>query len=77
MASTITIKSDAYKTRYMEVYCEQTKNEATNKSVIKWTLSSKDGEVNYYSTGPTSVFINGTFLTCCVDNLNYSIQAEK
>ena len=74
MASTITIKSDAYKGRYMQLVCEQTKDEANNKSVIKWTLSSIGGEVNYYSTGPTSVFINAT----CVyykDRVNYTAEA--
>lgn len=60
MASTITLKSDAYKTRYMQLVCTQKKDEATNKSTITWTLSSIGGEVNYYSTGPTTVTINGT-----------------
>ena len=59
MASTYTLKSDAYKTRYMQLTCTQKKDEATNKSTITWTLSSVDGEVNYYSTGPTTVTING------------------
>ena len=74
MASTITIKSDAYKGRYMQLVCEQTKDEANNKSVIKWTLSSIGGEVNYYSTGPTSVYINAT----CVyykDRVNYTSES--
>jgi hypothetical protein len=73
MASTITIKSDDYKGRYMQLVCEQTKDEANNKSVIKWTLSSIGGEVNYYSTGPTSVYINAT----CVyykDRVNYTSE---
>jgi hypothetical protein len=73
MASTITIKSDAYKGRYMQLVCEQTKDEANNKSVIKWTLSSIGGEANYYSTGPTSVYINAT----CVyykDRVNYTSE---
>ena len=62
MASTTTRTSDAYKGRYMQLVCEQIKDEANNKSVIKWTLSSIGGEVNYYATGPTSVYINGTLV---------------
>ncbi len=58
MASTTIRKSDSYNGRYMELVCEQSMDIANNRSTIKWTLSSKGGEVNYYSTGPTSVYIN-------------------
>ena len=60
MASSFTLKSNSYDGRYLQLDCKQTKDIATNKSKIEWTLSSKGGSVNYYSTGPTSVSINGT-----------------
>ena len=60
MASNYTLKSGSYEGRYLQLYCTQTKDIATNKSKISWTLSSLGGSVNYYSTGPTSVTINGT-----------------
>lgn len=59
MASSFTLKSSAYDGRYMELVCKQTKDIAANKSIISWTLSSIGGDDNYYSTGPTSVTING------------------
>ena len=59
MASSFTLKSSSYEGRYLLLNCKQTKDIATNKSKIEWTLSSKGGSVNYYSTGPTSVSING------------------
>ena len=73
MANTTTRTSDAYKGRYMQLVCVQKMDVANNKSVIEWTLSSIGGEVNYYSTGPTSVYINGT----CVyykDRVNYTAE---
>lgn len=59
MASAITVKSQTYDGRYLELVCTQTKDIATNKSTINWTLSVKGGSVLYYSTGPTTVKING------------------
>lgn len=59
MASSFTLKSSAYDGRHMELVCTQTKDIAANKSIISWTLSSIGGDDNYYSTGPTSVTING------------------
>lgn len=59
MASSFALKSSAYDGRYMELVCTQTKDIAANKSIISWTLSSIGGDDNYYSTGPTSVTING------------------
>ena len=58
MANTLTIKSDSFEGRYMQLTCTQRKD--TQKSYIDWTLSSVGGEVNYYSTGPTAVYINHT-----------------
>ena len=60
MASSFTLTSGSYKGRYMQLVCTQTQNIATNQSIISWTLSSIGGESNYYSTGPTTVTINGT-----------------
>lgn len=57
MASSITIKSASYEGRYLQLVCTQTKG--TTNSTITWTLSSVGGSVNYYSTGPTTVTING------------------
>lgn len=59
MASTLTLKSAAYDGRYMQLTCKQTKNAQTNTSTIAWTLSTIGGNSNYYSTGPTTVLING------------------
>ena len=58
MANTLTIKSDSFEGRYMQLTCTQRKD--TQKSYIDWTLSSVGGDVNYYSTGPTAVYINYT-----------------
>lgn len=60
MASTFTLKSSSsYDGRYLQLTCTQTKDIATNKSTIKWTLSSIGGSHDFYSTGATSVTING------------------
>jgi hypothetical protein len=59
MASTFTLNSSAYQGRYLQLSCTQTKDVATNKSKISWTLSSIGGSSNYYSTGATTVYING------------------
>lgn len=61
MASTLTIKTTPYGSgRYLQLDCVQTKDIATNTSTIKWTLTSAGGTSNYFSTGPTTVKINGT-----------------
>lgn len=61
MASSITLKSSSYDGRYMKLVCEQTStSSANNTSTIKWTLTTEGGNENYYSTGPTTVKINGT-----------------
>ena len=60
MAGTFTLTSGSYDGRYMQLVCTQTKDVATNKSTISWTLSSIGGSDPHYSTGPTSVTINGT-----------------
>ena len=48
-----------YQGRYLKLECTQKTDVATNKSTINWTLSAVGGESNYYSTGPTTVKING------------------
>ena len=59
MASTFSLTSDSYDGRYLKLTCSQKTDIATNKSTISWTLTSAGGDVNYYSTGPTTVTING------------------
>ena len=60
MASTFELSSASYGTRKLRVYCTQTSNISTNKSTIAWTLYSEGGSSDYYTTGPTSLYINGT-----------------
>lgn len=60
MASNFTLNSGSYQGRYLQLYCTQTKDIATNKSTITWKLTSLGGTSSYYSIGPTSVIINGT-----------------
>ncbi len=62
MAGTLRIRSNSYDGRYLQLDCVQSTNIATNKSTISWTLSSLGGNSNNYSTGPTSVYINGTLV---------------
>ena len=59
MASSITLTSSGYGGRYLELVCTQAKDDANNRSIITWTLSSIGGSVNFYNTGPTTVTING------------------
>lgn len=63
MANTFILNSKSgtgtYQGRYMQLSCTQTIDIATNKSTINWTLSSIGGSSPNYSTGPTSVIING------------------
>lgn len=60
MASSISLVSEGYQGRYLELICTQTQNIAENTSTIHWALHSVGGEDNYYSVGPTTVRINGT-----------------
>lgn len=57
--TTFTLKSVSYSTRYLYVTCEQIKDIANNTSTINWTLTATGGTSNYYSTGPTTLTING------------------
>lgn len=60
MASSYSLSSNSYQGRYLKLTCTQTKDTATNKSTINWTLTSTGGTSSYYSTGATTVKINGT-----------------
>lgn len=59
MASSFALNSGSYEGRYLRVSCVQTKDVATNKSRIDWTLSSVGGSSNYYSVGATTLIISG------------------
>lgn len=59
MANTFQLNSQSYQTRYMYLTCSQETDIATNTSTISWTLTVTGGTSSWYSTGPTSVKING------------------
>lgn len=59
MALSFTLNSISYEGRYMQLSCTQRQDVANNKSIINWTLTVTGGAANYYSTGPTTVKING------------------
>lgn len=63
--NTLTLTSLAYDGRYMELSCAQVMDIATNKSAVNWTLSAIGGNSNNYSTGPTTVMINGVQVYYC------------
>lgn len=55
-----TFTSNTYEGRYLQLYIAETINTINNTSTLNWTLTSAGGSVNYYTTGPTTVTINGT-----------------
>jgi hypothetical protein len=59
MALTYVLTSSSYDGRYLQVICSQNPNPSANTSTISWTLRSVGGSVNYYTTGPTTLVING------------------
>lgn len=65
MASTFSLTSSSYDGRYMTLSCSQSKDVETNKSTITWKLTVTGGNDKYYSTGPTTVKINGTEVYYC------------
>ena len=79
MASSGSIKSDSYEGRYLQLSWTQTKDVANNKSTIKWTLSSIGGTEVYYSTGATTVKINGSqvYYKDRMDWSTYAFPAAK
>lgn len=60
MATYTLYSKNSYEGRKLRLYCTSTTNIANNTSTIKWTLYSEGGSSSYYSTGPTTVTINGT-----------------
>lgn len=65
MANAFTLTSHSYQGRYLYLECSQSVDIAKNQSTITWTLHSKGGEDNYYSTGPTTVTIAGSQVYYC------------
>ena len=59
MANTFRIESKKANGRYMYLELTQTQNIAANTSTIDWELVVTGGSSNYYSTGATTVKING------------------
>lgn len=55
-----TFTSKTHEGRYLQLYIAETINTINNTSTLNWTLTSTGGAVNYYTTGPTTVTINGT-----------------
>ncbi len=56
---TFQLDSHSYDGRYLRLVCTQEQKIAENTSVIHWTLSAEGGNANYYTTGPTTVKIDG------------------
>lgn len=52
--------SKSYEGRYLQLTITESVNVAENTSTLTWVLQSLGGSVNYYTTGPTTVTINGT-----------------
>lgn len=55
-----TFTSKSYEGRYLQLDISESVNVVANTSTLTWTLKSIGGSVNYYTTGPTTVTINGT-----------------
>jgi hypothetical protein len=79
MASSGSINTSSYEGRYLQLSWTQTKDVANNRSTIKWTLSSIGGTEVYYSTGATTVKINGTqvYYKDRMDWTTYAFPAAK
>lgn len=52
--------SKSYDGRYLQLTITESVNVVENTSTLTWVLQSLGGSVNYYTTGPTTVTINGT-----------------
>lgn len=48
-----------YNGRYMYLSCTQETVREENKSIVHWTLTVTGGASNYYTTGPTTITIDG------------------
>lgn len=55
-----TYTSNNYDGRYLQLSITETTNAISNKSTLKWVLTSAGGAVQYYTIGATTVTINGT-----------------
>lgn len=55
-----TFTSNSYEGRYLKLDITESVNVIANTSTLTWVLQSIGGSVNYYTTGPTTVTINGT-----------------
>lgn len=53
------LRSQTYDGRYLELICTQEPVLEENKSIIHWTLAATGGNANYYTTGPTTLTIDG------------------
>lgn len=52
--------SKSYEGRYLQLTITESVNVVENTSTLTWVLQSLGGSVDYYTTGPTTVTINGT-----------------
>ncbi len=52
--------SKSYEGRYLQLTITESVTVVENTSTLTWVLQSLGGSVNYYTTGPTTVTINGT-----------------
>lgn len=52
--------SKSYEGRYLQLTITESVNVVENTSTLTWVLQSLGGSINYYTTGPTTVTINGT-----------------
>ena len=79
MASSGSLNTSSYEGRYLQLSWTQKKDVANNRSTISWTLSSIGGSAVYYSTGATTVKINGTqvYYKDRVDWDSYTFPAAK
>jgi len=59
MATYTLYSANSYENRKLRLYCTSSINIADNTSTINWTLYSEGGSSSYYTTGPTTVNING------------------
>lgn len=55
-----TFTSNSYKGRYLQLTITESVNVVENTSTLTWVLQSLGGSSNYYTTGPTTVTIDGT-----------------
>lgn len=55
-----TYTSNNYDGRYLQLSITETTNAISNKSTLKWVLTSAGGAAQYYTIGATTVTINGT-----------------